>query len=97
MNPLHYLSATLLSLLLGGCISFHPAGPISDPAQTAQISQPRAAMLADTQVTDSDMDAALQKQLAQQFTQQLQRRIEKGAYFEDVIRFPATLGKTMSC
>jgi hypothetical protein len=93
MNPLHYLSAALLSLLLGGCVSFHPAGPIGDPARTAEITEPRAAMLADAQVSDSEIDADQRAQLARQFSQQLHKRVEKGAYFEEVLSFPATLGE----
>jgi hypothetical protein len=93
MKTLHYLLAGLLGLTLTGCVSFHPAGPIGDPEKTAAITQPRAAMLADVSVSDPAIDADARQNMARQFTQQLNRRLEKGAYFAQVIRFPARLGE----
>ena len=93
MKTLHYLIAGLLGLTLHGCVSFNPAGPIGDPERTAAVTQPRAAMLADVVVSDPGMDADERHNLARQFTQQLNHRVEKGAYFEQVISFPAKLGE----
>jgi hypothetical protein len=93
MKTLHYLIAGLLVLTLTGCISFHPAGPIGDPEKTAAVTQPRAAMLADVQVSDPAIDADARQNLAHQFTRQLNRRVANGAYFEQVISFPAKLGE----
>ncbi len=93
MKPLHYLTAALLSLTLSGCVSFNPAGPIGGPEKTAAFTQPRAAMLDQVVISDHAMGADARNNLAHQFTQQLTRRVEQGAYFEQVISFPATLGE----
>ena len=93
MKALHYFFAGLLGLTLTGCVSFNPAGPIGDPDKTAAITQPHAAMLADVVVSDPEINADARQNLARQFTQQLNRRVEKGAYFEQVISFPTRLGE----
>jgi hypothetical protein len=93
MKALNYLLAGLLGLTLTGCVSFNPAGPIGDPEKTAAITQPHAAMLADVVVSDPAMDAGARQNLARQFTRQLNQRVAKGAYFEQVISFPARLGE----
>lgn len=93
MKTLHYLLAGLLGLTLGGCVSLHPAGPIGDPEKTAAVTQPRAAMLARVVVSDPEIDADARQNLAHQFTRQLNRRVENGAYFKQVISFPAKLGE----
>lgn len=91
MKKLLYLCTVSLLLTLTGCVSFVPAGPIGDPAQKAQTTQPRAAMVEDVVITDAKVRDALRKTLSAQFTEQLSRRVERGEYFEEVISFPATL------
>lgn len=93
MKKLLCLCTVFLSLTLTGCVSFIPAGPIGDPAQKAQSTQPRAAMVEDVVITDSKVNDARRKTLSAQFTEQLARRVERGEYFEEVISFPATLGE----
>lgn len=93
MKKLLYLGTLSLLLMLTGCVSMVPAGPIGDPAQKATSTQPRAAMIDDVVITDPKVREALRKTLSAQFTAQLARRVERGEYFEEVISFPATLGK----
>lgn len=88
-----YLAAGLLSLNLTGCISFNPAGPISEPLQKANTSRPEAVMVDAVVVSDASINAAVRNNLSTQFTTQLNRRLERGEYFREVISFPATLGE----
>lgn len=93
MKKLLYLGTLSLLLTLTGCVSMVPAGPIDHPAQKASFTQPRAAMVDDVVITDTKVQEALRKTLSAQFTAQLARRVERGEYFQEVISFPATLGK----
>ncbi|WP_068825351.1 hypothetical protein [Pseudomonas sp. BMS12] len=93
MKTLHYAVAALLSLSLTGCVSFNPAGPISEPAQKASTPRQQAVMVDDVVVSDSSINAEVRKNLGSQFTAQLNKRIERGEYFREVISFPATLGE----
>lgn len=93
MKILHYLAAAVLSLSLTGCVSFNPAGPISEPAQKAGTSRAQAVMVDEVVVSDSSIRADVQKNLGTQFTAQLQTRMQRGEYFREVISFPATLGE----
>ncbi|WP_043309354.1 hypothetical protein [Pseudomonas sp. ML96] len=93
MKTLHYLAAALLGLSLTGCVSFTPAGPISEPAQKASAARQQAVMIDDVLVSDSSLDAEVRKNLSSQFTSQLNQRIEHGEYFREVISFPASLGE----
>lgn len=93
MKKLLHPCAIFLLLTLTGCVSMVPAGPIGDPAQKAASTQPRAAMIDDVVITDPKVREALRKTLSAQFTAQLARRVERGEYFQEVISFPATLGK----
>lgn len=93
MKTLHYVAAALLSLSLTGCVSFNPAGPIGEPAQKASTPRQQAVMVDSVVVSDSSIDAEVRKNLGSQFTAQLNKRIERGEYFREVISFPATLGE----
>lgn len=93
MKKLQYVAAALLSLSLTGCVSFNPAGPISEPAEKASSTRQQAVMVDDVVVSDSSIDAEVRKNLSSQFTAQLNKRIERGEYFREVISFPATLGE----
>jgi len=93
MKTLHYVAAALLGLSLTGCVSFNPAGPIGDPSQKASTPRQQAVMVDQVVVSDSSIDAEVRKNLGSQFTAQLNRRIERGEYFREVISFPATLGE----
>jgi hypothetical protein len=93
MKTLHYVAAALLSLSLTGCVSFNPAGPIGEPAQKASTPRQQAVMVDEVMVSDSSIDAEVRKNLGSQFTAQLNKRIERGEYFREVISFPATLGE----
>lgn len=93
MKKLQYVAAALLSLSLTGCVSFNPAGPISEPAEKASSPRHQAVMVDDVVVSDSSIDAEVRKNLSSQFTAQLNKRIERGEYFREVISFPATLGE----
>lgn len=93
MKTLHYLAAAALSLSLSGCVSFNPAGPISEPAQKASTSRAQAVMVDEVVVSDASIRADVQKNLGTQFTAQLQTRMQRGEYFREVISFPATLGE----
>lgn len=93
MKTLHYLAAALLSLSLTGCVSFNPAGPISETAQKASTTRQQAVMVDDVVVSDSSINAEVRKNLSSQFTAQLNKRIERGEYFREVISFPAKLGE----
>lgn len=94
MKKLLYLGTLCLLFTLTGCVSMVPSGPIGDPAQKATFTQPRAAMIDDVVITDTKVREALRKTLSAQFTAQLARRVERGEYFQEVISFPATLGKS---
>lgn len=93
MKTLHYLAAALLSLSLAGCVSFNPAGPISEPTQKASTPRQQAVMIDNVVVSDSSINAEVRKNLSSQFTAQLNKRLERGEYFREVISFPATLGE----
>ncbi|MDG9925276.1 MULTISPECIES: hypothetical protein [unclassified Pseudomonas] len=93
MKTLHYVAAALLSLSLTGCVSFNPAGPIGEPAHKASTPRQQAVMVDEVVVSDSSIDAEVRKNLGSQFTAQLNKRIERGEYFREVISFPATLGE----
>lgn len=93
MKTLHYVAAALLSLSLTGCVSFNPAGPISEPAQKAPTSLPKAVMIDGVVVSDASINAEVRKNLGNQFTSQLNKRMERGEYFREVISFPAKLGE----
>lgn len=93
MKTLHYVAAALLSLSLTGCVSFNPAGPISEPAEKASSPRQQAVMVDDVVVSDSSINAEVRKNLGSQFTAQLNKRLERGEYFREVISFPAKLGE----
>jgi hypothetical protein len=93
MKTLHYVAAALLSLSLTGCVSFNPAGPISEPAQKANTPRQQAVMVDEVVVSDGSINAEVRKNLGSQFTAQLNKRLESGEYFREVISFPATLGE----
>lgn len=88
-----YLAAALLSLSLTGCVSFTPAGPISEPAQKASSSRQEAVLVDKVVVSDTSISEAVRGNLSSQFTEQLNKRMERGEYFREVISFPATLGE----
>lgn len=93
MKTLHYVAAALLSLSLTGCVSFNPAGPISEPADKASSPRQQAVMVDDVVVSDNSINAEVRKNLGSQFTAQLNKRLERGEYFREVISFPAKLGE----
>lgn len=88
-----YLAAALLSLSLTGCVSFTPAGPISEPVQKASSSRQEAVLVDKVVVSDTSISEAVRGNLSTQFTEQLNKRMERGEYFREVISFPATLGE----
>ncbi|WP_339510474.1 hypothetical protein [Pseudomonas sp. RL_15y_Pfl2_60] len=92
MKPYLYLCLGTLCLSLTGCISFTPAGPIGPPEHKAAQTQPRAAMISDVVISDTQINNDLRVTLSHQFTEQLARRIEQGEYFKQVLSFPAKLG-----
>ncbi|MBM7062481.1 hypothetical protein JQX08_17340 [Pseudomonas sp. UL073] len=93
MKPLHCLCAALVSLLLTGCVSFTPAGPLGDPAHKAASPLQHAAMIEAVQVTDSSLNDSRRQELGKQLSAQLNRYVERGEYFQQVISFPAKVGE----
>lgn len=93
MKSLHYFCALLLSLMMTGCVSFTPAGPLGDPTHKAPAPLAQAALVDQVSVTDSNLDEAARQNLGKQLTPQLNRYVERGEYFQRVIAFPAKVGE----
>ena len=93
MKSSHCLCVALFSLLLTGCVSFTPTGPLGDPAHKAATPLAQAALIEQVSVTDSSLDATRQQDIGKQLTAQLNRYVERGEYFQRVIRFPAKVGE----
>ncbi|EPG2634298.1 hypothetical protein ACIUV1_26255 [Pseudomonas aeruginosa] len=80
----------LLMLGLGGCVSFHPAGPIGAPSETAQSTYPHAVQVEEVQITDRKItNADWRRTVSAALTQQIGQHVERGEYFERLISFPA--------
>lgn len=80
----------LLMLGLGGCVSFHPAGPIGAPSETAQSTYPHAVQVEEVQITDRKItNADWRRTVSAALTQQIGQHVERGEYFGRLISFPA--------
>lgn len=93
MSKLQYLALGLMGLMLTGCASFTPTGPIGMPSEAIEQAIPRGAMVKDVQVTDTRVSSRQKLNIEKGLTAQITRHIEQGQYFERVIAFPATLGQ----
>lgn len=93
MNKLQYMAAALLSLLLTGCVSFVPAGPIGLPAKAVENTLPIGAMVKDVQVSDPAIEDLQRRNISSQLTAQIGAHIERGEYFQKMVVFPAKLGE----
>src|SRR5690606_15707210 len=65
----------------------------SEPAQKASASRQEAVLVDKVVVSDTSISEAVRGNLSSQFTEQLNKRMERGEYFREVISFPATLGE----
>ncbi|MGU5276556.1 hypothetical protein ACVD0Q_32520 [Pseudomonas aeruginosa] len=80
----------LLMLGLGGCVSFHPAGPIGAPSETAQSTYPHAVQVEEVQIADRKItNADWRRTVSAALTQQIGQHVERGEYFGRLISFPA--------
>ncbi|QHF02775.1 MULTISPECIES: hypothetical protein [Pseudomonas syringae group] len=93
MNKLQYMAAALLSLVLTGCVSFVPAGPIGLPAKAVENTLPIGAMVKDVQVSDPAIEDLQRRNISSQLTAQIGAHIERGEYFQKMVVFPAKLGE----
>ncbi len=93
MNKLQYMAVALLSLVLTGCVSFVPAGPIGLPAKAVENTLPIGAMVKDVQVSDPAIEDLQRRNISSQLTAQIGAHIERGEYFQKMIVFPAKLGE----
>ena len=93
MNKLQYMAVALLSLVLTGCVSFVPAGPIGLPAKAVENTLPIGAMVKDVQVSDPAIADLQRRNISSQLTAQIGAHIERGEYFQKMVVFPAKLGE----
>lgn len=91
MSKFKYLAAGLLSLVLTGCVSFTPSGPIGPPSQIVEHSIPAGAMLKDVAISDTRLNEAQRRNISNTLTAQISQHVERGEYFERVLSFPAKL------
>lgn len=91
MFKAHFLIAGLASMVLTGCVSFTPAGPISPPSHIVEQSLPGSAMIKDVKVTDLRLNEQTRRNIGNQLTAQISQHVEKAEYFRRVISFPAKL------
>lgn len=88
----------LLMLGLGGCVSFHPAGPIGAPSETAQSTYPHAVQVEEVQITDRKItNADWRRTVSAALTQQIGQHVERGEYFGRLISFPAKVEAMTLC
>lgn len=93
MNKLQYAAIGLMGLMLTGCVSFIPAGPIAPPIEIAEHTLPVGASVKDVQVSDENIDAAVRRNIGVQLTSQINTYIERGEFFQKMIVFPAKVGE----
>ncbi len=87
------LAAGLLSLVLTGCVSFTPSGPIGLPERIVEQSIPAGAMVKDVVISDPRLNENQRRNISNVLTTQIAQHVERGEYFERVISFPAKLGE----
>ena len=87
------LAAGLLSLVLTGCVSFTPSGPIGLPERIVEQSIPAGAMVKDVVISDPRINENQRRNISNVLTTQIAQHVERGEYFERVISFPAKLGE----
>ncbi|RMQ50064.1 hypothetical protein ALQ04_02309 [Pseudomonas cichorii] len=93
MNKLQYAFIGFMGLMLTGCVSFTPAGPIAPPTRTIEHTLPVGALVKDVQVSDERIQADLRRNIGVQLTSQINTYIERGEYFQKMIVFPGKLGE----
>ena len=93
MNKLQYAAIALMGLVLTGCVSFVPAGPIGLPAKAVENTLPIGAMIKDVKITDPAIDELQKRNISSQLTAQIGAHVERGEYFQKMIVFPAKLGE----
>lgn len=90
MRSTSSLLVGLLMLGLGGCVSFHPSGPIGAPTETAQRTYPHAAQINEITITDKEItNDNWRRTVSTNLTEQIGQHVERGKYFEHRITFPA--------
>lgn len=90
MRSTPLLLVGLLLLGLGGCVSFHPAGPIGAPTETAKITYPHAVQIDEVTITDKEItNSDWRRTVGANLTEQIGQHVERGEYFERLISFPA--------
>ena len=85
MKSSHCLCVALFSLLLTGCVSFTPTGPLGDPVHKAATPLAQAALIEQVSVTDSSLDATRQQDIGKQLTAQLNHYVERGEFAEQTV------------
>ncbi|MBX8562447.1 hypothetical protein K5D57_22260 [Pseudomonas cichorii] len=93
MNKLQCAVIGFVGLMLTGCVSFTPAGPIAPPIEVAEHTLPVGASVKGVQVSDESIKADVRRNIGVQLTSQINTYIERGEFFQKMIVFPAKVGE----
>lgn len=91
LKPLFQSAALAAALALSGCVSFTVTGPLGVPSHKAAAEVPRAARIADVVISAPDINDTNRQAISRALTQQLNRYVQAGGYFQQLSQFPTPL------
>ena len=87
------LFVVAMSLLLSGCLTYHPDGPLRPPSRFIEHPSDRSALIEKANVSDKDMDREERMVAAKSLTMELEKYITRAGYFKNVLTFPVKLAE----
>lgn len=93
MKIIQALFIVAVDLILSGCMTFHPTGPLHPSARFVEHPSERSALVESASVSDKDMDQDEQRVATKNLTLALEKYISRAGYFRNVLTFPTKLGE----